>query len=77
MDISMPVMDGLEATRIIRASGQSQPVIVALTANAFDSDREACLAAGMNEFVTKPISKSQLLEVLASFSDIQGVQLTG
>ncbi|WP_417713706.1 ATP-binding protein [Pseudophaeobacter arcticus] len=77
MDVSMPVMDGLEATRIIRSWGQPQPAIIALTANAFDTDREDCLAAGMNEFVTKPISRSQLLDVLATFSEIQRVQLTG
>lgn len=77
MDVSMPVMDGLEATRVIRSWGLPQPAIVALTANAFDSDREACLSAGMNEFVTKPITRSQLLDVLTSFADPQRVQLTG
>ena len=77
MDVSMPVMDGLEATRIIRSWGQPQPAIIALTANAFDTDREVCLAAGMNEFVTKPISRTQLLEVLASFAQAHRVQMTG
>lgn len=67
MDVSMPVMDGLEATRTIRALSQIQPVIIALTANAFDTDREACLAAGMDEFLTKPINRDQLLEALALF----------
>jgi PAS domain S-box-containing protein len=77
MDVSMPVMDGLEATRIIRSSGQPQPVIIALTANAFDTDREACLAAGMDEFLTKPINRSQLLDVLAAFGDMQRRQRAG
>lgn len=77
MDVSMPVMDGLEATRIIRSNGQSQPTIIALTANAFDTDREACLAAGMDEFLTKPINRSQLLDVLASFGDLQRRQRAG
>jgi PAS domain S-box-containing protein len=77
MDVSMPVMDGLEATRIIRSWGQPQPAIIALTANAFDTDREVCLAAGMNEFVTKPIFRTQLLEVLASFAQAHRVQMTG
>lgn len=67
MDVSMPVMDGLEATQTIRSWGQPQPVIIALTANAFDTDREACLSAGMDEFLTKPINRNQLLEVLARY----------
>jgi PAS domain S-box-containing protein len=77
MDVSMPVIDGLEATRIIRSKGQPQPVIIALTANAFDTDREACLAAGMDEFLTKPINRSQLLDVLATFGDLQRRQRAG
>lgn len=77
MDVSMPVMDGLEATHIIRSWEQDQPQIIALTANAFDTDREACLAAGMNEFVTKPISRKRLLEVLIAFADQRRMQMTG
>lgn len=77
MDISMPVMDGLEATQIIRGWEHPQPVIIALTANAFDTDREACLLAGMDEFVTKPINRRQLLEVLAFFSDRARRRQTG
>ena len=68
MDMSMPEMDGLEATRAIRASALPQPAIVALTANAFDSDREACLAAGMNEFMSKPINRSKLIELLVQLA---------
>ncbi|MEP2718848.1 response regulator [Pseudophaeobacter sp.] len=64
MDMSMPELDGLAATREIRALDTEQPVIIALTANAFDSDREACLAAGMDYFLQKPISKSVLLQTL-------------
>lgn len=77
MDISMPVMDGLEATQIIRASGKRQPVIIALTANAFDTDREACLAVGMDEFVTKPINRGQLLEILAYHKNSAKARRTG
>ncbi|MBR9837499.1 MAG: response regulator [Rhodobacteraceae bacterium] len=65
MDMSMPVLDGLAATRAIRASDQPQPWIIALTANAFDSDREACLATGMDDFLGKPLRKSALLAALA------------
>ncbi len=63
MDCRMPVMDGMEATRAIRAQGNSIPV-VALTANNSVEDREACYTAGMDEFLTKPINKDQLNEVL-------------
>ncbi|MWD28329.1 response regulator [Aquicoccus sp. SCR17] len=68
MDMAMPVMDGLEATRRIRANQGPQPWIVALTANAFDSDREACLAAGMDDFLTKPVRRAELLDRLARAS---------
>ena len=66
MDMQMPVMDGLEATRQIRALGSAGALpIVALTANAMKSDLEACLAAGMNDYVAKPIDRASLLAVLA------------
>ena len=59
MDISMPIVDGLEATRNIRefekANGLNQTPIIALTANAFESDKKNCFDAGMNGFVAKPI----------------------
>ncbi len=63
MDMRMPVMDGLEATRQYRAAGGKVP-IVALTANAFDEDRDACLAAGMDGFLPKPIALADLQALL-------------
>jgi signal transduction histidine kinase/CheY-like chemotaxis protein len=64
MDVQMPDMDGLEATRQIRAREVTQPHIIGLTANALEGDREMCLAAGMNDYVTKPIRVNELVEAL-------------
>ena len=65
MDMAMPGMDGLEATRLIRSCGMHQPRIIALTANAFESDRRACLDAGMDDFLAKPMDACQLAAKLA------------
>ena len=67
MDMQMPVMDGLEATRRIRAMGgvPSQVPIVAMTANAMRSDQDACYAAGMTDFVSKPIHTETFLTTVA------------
>jgi CheY-like chemotaxis protein len=67
MDVQMPEMDGLEASRRIVArwpSPAQRPRIVAMTANAMQGDREACLAAGMDDYVTKPIRVEALVEAL-------------
>jgi signal transduction histidine kinase len=63
MDMQMPRKNGLEATRELRARGYAHP-IVALTANAFARDLDACLAAGMNDCVTKPVKIDELVSVL-------------
>ncbi len=62
MDVSMPKMNGLEATQEIRNLDIHQPSIVALTAHAFNSEMQSCLDAGMDHFLTKPIRKMELVE---------------
>lgn len=65
MDMQMPEMDGLEATRLIRAMKDYQSVpILAMTANVFGDDREACARAGMDDFIPKPMEPDALLEML-------------
>ncbi|MCC2655499.1 MAG: multi-sensor hybrid histidine kinase [Panacagrimonas sp.] len=69
MDMQMPVMDGLEATRRLRADPRyARLPIIAMTANAMQHDREACLAAGMNEHVAKPIDVVELFGAIRKWS---------
>ncbi len=65
MDCQMPVMDGYEATRHIRANPDWQNLpVIAVTANVMQGDREDCLAAGMNDYITKPYNKNELRSVI-------------
>jgi CheY-like chemotaxis protein len=68
MDVQMPRMDGLEATRQIcaRWSSDERPWIIGMTAHAMEEDREACLAAGMNDYIAKPVTLDKLAEALAT-----------
>lgn len=66
MDFKMPVMDGLEATRQIRSFDKELPII-ALTANAYDSDREHAYEAGCNDYLSKPVSAVALREMLKKY----------
>jgi len=73
MDIMMPEVGGLEATEIIRKElpKDKQPIIIALTANAFAEDRVRCYQSGMNAVVTKPIVRDELKRVLESFNSLE------
>jgi CheY-like chemotaxis protein/HPt (histidine-containing phosphotransfer) domain-containing protein len=64
LDVQMPEMDGLEAARRIRGKGESGPWLIAMTANALQGDREICLAAGMNDYLAKPVSPAELAAAL-------------
>jgi signal transduction histidine kinase/ligand-binding sensor domain-containing protein/DNA-binding response OmpR family regulator len=70
MDMQMPEMDGLEATRVIRKSAMIQPIIIAMTANAMKEDRDACLKAGMDDFLSKPVKLEELVNMLTKWSNI-------
>lgn len=64
MDCQMPTMDGFEASRQIRALDRPQPIIIAVTANALAGEREKCLQAGMNDYLSKPFQAEQLISVV-------------
>jgi CheY-like chemotaxis protein len=65
MDVQMPEMDGLDATRQLNTTyGQDRPRIIAMTANAMQGDREMCLAAGMDDYIPKPIRVDRLTDAL-------------
>ena len=69
MDVQMPVMDGLETTRVIRGNSKWQSIpIVAMTARAMEGDKQSCLSAGMNGYISKPIHAAHLLSVIEEFA---------
>ncbi|RFZ90411.1 response regulator [Mucilaginibacter conchicola] len=77
MDIQMPEMDGLEATRIIRQINVKQPIIIALTANAMENDKRACLEAGMDDFIPKPVKPEELMKKLLQWHELsKGADVT-
>ncbi|MBC7949105.1 MAG: response regulator [Chitinophagaceae bacterium] len=68
MDVQMPEMDGLEATRMIRTCLEVQPVIIALTANVMQGDRDACMQAGMDDYLSKPVELKELMAQLEKWA---------
>lgn len=76
MDVQMPELDGLEATRRIRKRDGKQPVIIALTANAIKEDTEKCLSAGMDDYLSKPTTIKNLVDIIKKWAlNIKNVQL--
>ncbi|MHA4806487.1 two-component regulator propeller domain-containing protein [Flavitalea flava] len=69
MDIQMPEMDGLEATRVIRKTQDRQPIIIAMTANAMRGDQEECLAEGMDDYLSKPVNLEELVSMLEKWGE--------
>lgn len=69
MDINLPDIDGLEATRRLKENTELQSIpVIALTANAMHGDKERCLAGGCDGYIPKPINKTELLETVAKFA---------
>ncbi|MGF2413958.1 MAG: response regulator [Ferruginibacter sp.] len=68
MDVQMPEMDGLEATRMIRVCLSKQPTIIAMTANVMHGDRMACIQAGMDDYISKPVQLGELVNMLEKWA---------
>jgi CheY-like chemotaxis protein len=78
MDCQMPIMDGFEATRIIRTGGKTRTAqipIIALTANVMQEDKDACFASGMNHFISKPIQMNALSQILSQYYPIDNEEV--
>jgi len=71
MDVQMPQMDGLTASREIRALAIEQPIIIAMTAEAQESDRQSCLDAGMDDYISKPLQLEKLVAMLRSWAAVR------
>ena len=78
LDIGMPEMDGLEATRIIRdlLPAEQQPRIIAMTANVMKEDQDACAAAGMDDYLSKPIQVDALMAALVAYRSVPAQRAT-
>ena len=70
MDVQMPEMDGFEATSIIRQNSRKQPIIIAMTANALHKDNERCIAAGMDDYISKPVDLDKFSIVMNKWMTI-------
>lgn len=68
MDVQMPEMDGITATKWIRQNLANQPHIVAVTASSSGTDRQSCLAAGMNDYIRKPVNMQEIIRVISQFN---------
>ncbi|HNU87565.1 MAG TPA: response regulator, partial [Ferruginibacter sp.] len=68
MDVQMPGMDGLEATKMIRVCLNKQPTIIAMTANVMHGDRVACMQAGMDDYISKPVQLGELVNMLEKWA---------